>query len=199
MNGGYTRDGKPGQTMKQNHLEQENPPRASRTALTRRGLLALTAGAVAAAGTPALASPFVAPGVRAEHVIVGKTSRILYLMRDNVAFKTYRVALGFEPRGHKTRSGDGRTPEGVYWIDRRNPRSEFFLSLGISYPNAADVARARALGVSPGNNIMIHGEPSRGRRPPGPDWTAGCIAVSNAEMEEIWSIVPTGTQISILA
>jgi hypothetical protein len=104
------------------------------------------------------------------------------------------------PDGHKERSGDGRTPEGVYWIDRRNPRSEYFLSLGVSYPNAADVARARAMGVDPGGDIFIHGEPIRGAWHRGKnDWTAGCIAVSNAEIEEIWAMVPTGTQVTILA
>jgi murein L,D-transpeptidase YafK len=181
--------------MKQNRQEQCS----TSFGLSRRGLIVMAGGALLATATPAIAAPNVNRGVMANHVVVGKTSRTLYLMRDKVAFKTYRVALGFAPEGHKTRSGDGRTPEGVYWIDRRNPRSEFFLSLGISYPNAADVARARAMGVSPGNNIMIHGEPNRGRRPARADWTAGCIAVSNAEMEEVWACVPTGTQISILS
>jgi murein L,D-transpeptidase YafK len=120
-------------------------------------------------------------------------------MRDGTAFRTYRVALGFAPDGHKTRDSDGRTPEGRYWIDRRNPRSSFFLSLGISYPNIEDVARARMLGVNPGGDIFIHGEPNDGRFARGTDWTAGCIAVTNQEMEEIWATVPTGVQITILA
>jgi murein L,D-transpeptidase YafK len=166
----------------------------------RRGLLvAAGAAALVAAAPAAFARPFVHTATRADHLVVGKRSRTLYLMRDGKAFATYSVALGFAPEGHKLRSGDGRTPEGRYWIDRRNPRSEYYLSLGISYPNAEDVARARTLGVRPGNNIMIHGQPVRGKRASARDWTAGCIAVSNDEMEEIWATVPTGVQITILA
>jgi murein L,D-transpeptidase YafK len=109
------------------------------------------------------------------------------------------VHLGFAPEGHKTRSGDGRTPEGRYVIDRRNARSDFHLSLGISYPNALDRARARSMGVDPGTNIFIHGGPRRAEDRRKPDWTAGCIAVSDREIEEIWSMVPTGIPITILA
>ena len=105
--------------------------------------------------------------------------------------------LGFTPDGHKTRSGDGRTPEGRYWINRRNPRSEFYLSLGISYPNAQDIVRAKAMGVSPGGDIFIHGGPNARSTKRKGDWTAGCIAVTDAEMEEIWSLVPTGVPITI--
>ena len=169
-------------------------------AWTRRGLLRLGAGlALTGMGSQTLAAPFVHLGMRADHVVVGKSSRTLYLMRGGKAFATYKVGLGFRPQGHKLASGDGRTPEGRYWIDRRNPRSEFYLSIGVSYPNAADVARARAMGLDPGGNIFIHGEPVRGKRPSGRDWTAGCISVSNDEIEEIWATVPTGTQITILA
>ena len=107
--------------------------------------------------------------------------------------------LGFQPQGHKAQSGDGRTPEGRYYIDRRNPRSDFFLSLGVSYPNAIDLARARANGVRPGGDIFIHGGPTRTADRRKKDWTAGCIAVSDEEMEEIWSMVPTGIPITILA
>ena len=107
--------------------------------------------------------------------------------------------LGFAPVGHKTRSGDGRTPEGRYVIDRRNARSDYYLSLGVSYPNPVDVARARAMGTDPGGNIFIHGGPRRAAERRKQDWTAGCIAVTDAEIEEIWSLVPTGIPISILA
>jgi murein L,D-transpeptidase YafK len=96
-------------------------------------------------------------------------------------------------------SGDGRTPEGRYYIDRRNPRSDFYLSLGVSYPNVVDIARARAMGVRPGGDIFIHGGPRRAADRRKKDWTAGCIAVSDKEIEEIWSMVPTGIPITILA
>jgi murein L,D-transpeptidase YafK len=110
--------------------------------------------------------------------------------------KSYNVHLGFSPRGHKSIEGDGRTPEGQYIINRRNPNSEFHLSIGISYPNVDDIARARALGKSPGGDIFIHGRPKKyrdGKR----DWTAGCIAVTDRQMEEIYSMVKNGTPILI--
>jgi murein L,D-transpeptidase YafK len=167
--------------------------------ITRRAALALTGGALLAGCAAQPPAPAVINRARADHVVVGKSSRSMYLMRNGTAFRKYRVALGFAPDGHKTRDSDGRTPEGQYWIDRRNPRSAFFLSLGISYPNEADVARARMMGVNPGGNIFIHGEPNDGRFARGTDWTAGCIAVSNQEMEEVWATVPTGIPITILA
>jgi len=109
--------------------------------------------------------------------------------------KSYNFELGFEPTGHKVFEGDGRTPEGAYRINRANPDSQFHLSLGISYPNASDRAYARRMGRSPGGDIFIHGTPkylSEKR-----DWTVGCIAVTNAEMEEIYSMVNVGTKIFI--
>lgn len=138
---------------------------------------------------------------RANHLVLAKGARMLTLMAGSQPLAQYRVGLGFAPQGHKTSSGDGRTPEGRYMIDRRNARSEFYLSLGISYPDAADVARARKLGVRPGGDIFIHGEPIRAgnRAGSGRDWTAGCIAVTNAEIEEIWATVPNGTPITLLA
>ena len=167
---------------------------------TRRSALALTAGFLAVSGSRALAAPFVhLPQPRANHVVVSKPNRVLELRSGAATLKRYRVHLGFAPEGHKVASGDGRTPEGRYWIDRRNPRSDFYLSLGISYPNATDIARARALGVEPGGNIFIHGGPRRAADRRKRDWTAGCIAVSDAEMEEIWSMVPTGTPVTIVA
>jgi murein L,D-transpeptidase YafK len=174
---------------------------AAPAVLTRRSLLALGAGfALAGCAGGNGGAPFNVAGSRANHVVVSKSARNMYLMQGQETLAQYRIHLGFAPDGHKERSGDGRTPEGVYWIDRRNPRSEYFLSLGVSYPNAADVARARSMGVNPGGDIFIHGEPVRGAWHRGKDdWTAGCIAVTNAEIEEIWSMVPTGTQITILA
>ena len=168
---------------------------------TRRSALALTAGFFAVgAMSPARAAyvPTLAP--RATHIVVSKTNRVLELRGPgDQTLKRYAVHLGFNPVGTKERSGDGRTPEGQYFIDRRNARSDFFLSLGISYPNSLDVARAHALGAQPGGDIMIHGGPTRAADRRKKDWTAGCIAVSDREMEEIWSMVPTGTPITILA
>ncbi len=120
----------------------------------------------------------------------------MYLMHNNVALRAFEIDLGFEPNGHKTESGDGRTPVGDYIIDRRNPESSFHLSLGISYPDAEDMARAQELGVDPGGDIFIHGQPNR-LRARGDDWTWGCIAVSNDEIEDIYAMVATGTPISI--
>jgi murein L,D-transpeptidase YafK len=130
--------------------------------------------------------------------VVSKKNRVLELKSGEHILKRYKISLGFSPDGHKTKSGDGRTPEGQYWINRRNPRSDYYLSLGISYPNANDVARARSMGVSPGGDIFIHGGPRRSADRKKKDWTAGCIAVSDAEIEEIWSLVPTGIPITIL-
>lgn len=168
--------------------------------LTRRRTLALAGGLIGLAATPALATPFgpsAAP--RTNHIVVSKSKRVLELRSGKEILKRYKVDLGFSPEGHKLRSGDGRTPEGRYWIDRRNPRSEFYLSIGISYPNAVDVARAQSLGVNPGGDIFIHGEPVRSSKGRNRDWTAGCIAVRNAEIEEIWSMTPLGVPITILA
>ncbi len=168
---------------------------------TRRNALALTAGFLGLAlAAPASASAFAQKlQPRATQIVVSKKNRTMALMNGETTLKRYRVHLGFSPEGHKLRSGDGRTPEGVYYIDRRNPLSDFHLSLGISYPNANDIERCRALGVEPGGDIMIHGGPTRAADRYKKDWTAGCIAVSDAEMEEIWSMVPTGVPIVILA
>jgi len=169
-------------------------------ALSRRRALGLAAGLAGLIAAPAaLATPFVQTiGPRTNHIVVSKSKRVLELRVGADILRRYRVDLGFQPEGHKIRAGDGRTPEGRYWIDRRNPRSEFYLSLGISYPNSVDVARARALGVKPGGDIFIHGEPVRTTKS-GRDWTAGCIAVKNPEIEEIWALTPTGVPITILA
>jgi murein L,D-transpeptidase YafK len=178
----------------------DGDPRVESRLWTRRSALALTAGFFALGPTaPARAAYVQTVAPRANHIVVSKTSRTMALMSGATTLKRYRVHLGFEPQGHKLRSGDGRTPEGRYYIDRRNARSEFYLSLGISYPNAADLARASAMGVRPGNNIFIHGGPRRPEDRRKKDWTAGCIAVSDREMEEIWSMVPTGIPITILA
>ena len=165
---------------------------------TRRSALALTAGFFAVGALPARAAYVQKAAPRANHIVVSKSNRVLALMDGARTLKRYRIYLGFQPEGHKLTSGDGRTPEGRYHIDRRNPRSDFYLSLGVSYPNALDVARARAAGVDPGGNIFIHGGP-RERVDRRKDWTAGCIAVTDREIEEIWAMVPTGIPITILA
>jgi len=130
-----------------------------------------------------------------------KSDRRLQLLFEGRVVRAYRIALGARPEGHKEREGDERTPEGRYTIDARNPASDFFLSLHVSYPNAEDRARARARGVSPGGDIMIHGLPNHWGWI-GPlhrlfDWTDGCMAVTNGEMQEIWDSVPVGTPIEI--
>ncbi|WP_242470969.1 L,D-transpeptidase family protein [Thiocystis violacea] len=139
------------------------------------------------------------PGM-ADRLVVRKSERRLYLMRGEQALRTYGIALGFRPDGHKRHEGDGRTPEGHYRIDRRNDRSRYRKSLRISYPNTRDVRRARFRGQSPGGLIMIHGQPNArgGAEPLAGDWTQGCIAVSNRAIDEIWSLTALGTPIEIL-
>jgi murein L,D-transpeptidase YafK len=137
----------------------------------------------------------------ADRILVKKGERRLYLLRDANIIAEYPVRLGLNPYGPKEREGDFRTPEGSYQLVRRNPRSEFFLSLEVSYPNAADLARARARGVPPGGLIMIHGEPNVPRKPADyyarNDWTDGCIAVSNSDMVDIWLRTNVGVPIEI--
>jgi murein L,D-transpeptidase YafK len=135
----------------------------------------------------------------ADRVLVDKSDRTLTLFAGGRAIRTYRgIQLGDAPLGHKRFEGDERTPEGRYTIDTRNPASAYHLSLRVSYPNAADRAYAAARGRSPGGEIFIHGQPNwlpAGRLPG--DWTDGCIAVANAEIEEVWRAVPDGTPIEI--
>ncbi len=139
--------------------------------------------------------------VRADKVVVLKGRREMMLMRNGHVLKTYKISLGKDPKGPKTRAEDGRTPEGNYVLDWRNPHSKFHLSLHISYPNAADRQNAQRLGVSPGDDIMVHGL-QNGLGWIGPfhrfwDWTDGCIAVTDPEIDEIWRAVPDGTPIEI--
>ena len=139
--------------------------------------------------------------VTADRVVVAKADRTLTLYRGASALRTYKIALGWNPEGHKGEEGDGRTPEGVYVIDARNAQSAFHRSLHISYPNADDRRRAGRRGVRPGGAIMIHGLPNGlgllGKTHTLRDWTAGCIAVTDEEIEEIWRMVPNGTKIEI--
>ena len=138
----------------------------------------------------------------ADHVIVRKAERRLELARNGEVFRTFPVALGANPEGHKQREGDQRTPEGNYRLDWRNANSAFFLAMRVSYPNDDDIRRARARGEHPGNNIMIHGLPNVPLYPSDhylyADWTDGCIAVSNSAMIDIWLSVADDTPITIL-
>jgi len=137
----------------------------------------------------------------AERIVIEKRTRRLLLMNGGEVVAAYPVKLGLSPVGHKQYEGDFRTPEGSYFLSRRNPRSEFFLSLEVSYPNEADRARARAEGLRPGGLIMIHGQPNVRTRPPAyyanNDWTNGCIAVSNSDMIDIWQRTQVGMPIEI--
>lgn len=161
--------------------------------ITRR-----TAIAVSAAGLGASCSKFRSyDGPEVTRIVVKKADRKLYLLSGETVLKSYDIDLGFAPTGAKQFEGDGRTPEGHYVIDRRNPNSAFHLSLGISYPNAQDIARARAAGKSPGGDIFIHGRAGLFGSRNGPDWTAGCISVSNREIEEIYAMVPLNTPIDL--
>ena len=141
------------------------------------------------------------PAVAVDHVVVYKHERKLVLLSAGKEIKSYRVALGSEPVGPKTRQGDHRTPEGSYLLDSRNPSSHFYKAFHISYPNSKDIANARKLGVSPGGDIMLHGLPKGyawvGTAHVMHDWTDGCIAVTNEEMDELWKLVPVGTPIEI--
>lgn len=136
-----------------------------------------------------------------DKVLVLKGKRRMHLLRRGMILRTYQISLGRTPAGKKVRQGDGKTPEGWYTLDTRNPRSKFYRALHVSYPNEADRARARAMGVSPGGAIMIHGEPNHlrniGFNGKGVDWTEGCIALTNREIDEIWNAVPDGTPIEI--
>ncbi len=157
------------------------------------GILVMLALAAGLAGCGKFAS-YDGPAVT--QIVVNKADRRMYLLHGSEVLEAYEVGLGFAPVGDKTVRGDGRTPEGDYRIDRRNPQSQFYLSLGISYPNAEDVAYARSLGKSPGGDIFIHGRPWKYRKG-GQDWTAGCIAVTNREMRQIYAMVRDGTPIRI--
>lgn len=140
-------------------------------------------------------------GTTIDQILVEKSKRQLSIFRDGKKLKTYRAALGRNPIGPKEQEGDMKTPEGLYWIDWRNPESDYHLSLHVSYPSDEDNARAAERGVNAGFDIMIHGITNGGgwigafhRRH---DWTAGCIALTDEEIEELWRVTPDGTPIEI--
>jgi murein L,D-transpeptidase YafK len=138
----------------------------------------------------------------AEKVVIEKAERKLHLIKDGEAFRTFDIALGIRPIGDKESEGDFRTPEGQYLLDTRNPNSDFFLSIHISYPNRQDTQQATAKGLPPGGAIMIHGQPNTPTRSEAyyrtQDWTNGCIAVSNSDMIDIWLMTASNTPIEIL-
>jgi murein L,D-transpeptidase YafK len=140
------------------------------------------------------------PKETAERIVIEKSARTMTLMSGGQVLKTYKVALG-NPVGTKEQEGDGKTPEGTYFIDSKNPHSHFHRALHISYPNPADRERARKLGVNPGGDVEIHGLPWTfgwlGSLHRIKDWTSGCIAVTNSEIEEIWPLVSVGTPVEI--
>lgn len=136
---------------------------------------------------------------RIDRILIEKSARRLTASRGGETVLEFPVALGFTPNGDKEQEGDGKTPEGVFQIDRRNPNSAYHLSLGINYPQPEDRARAQSAGVSPGGDIFIHGQPNSVGNLitlPG-DWTAGCVAVSNEQMETLWRLTQIGTEVEI--
>jgi len=138
---------------------------------------------------------------QADRLVVRKSQRVLELWRRGEVLRSYKVALGLVPDGPKEREGDFRTPEGRYSLGHRNPRSDYFLSIQVTYPRDEDVRRAKANGWAPGGAIMIHGRPNNPSHDAGwyarNDWTDGCIAVSNSDMVEIWLMTRADTPIDI--
>jgi murein L,D-transpeptidase YafK len=150
----------------------------------------------------AVASQLVAQAAsQVDRIVIEKHKRTLALMAGAKILKTYKVALGGQPVGAKDRQGDHKTPEGIYSVDAKNPNSQFYKALHISYPNQADRANARKLGVSPGGDVEIHGLGSKwgwlGAKHRLTDWTDGCIALTNEEIEEIYPLIKVGTPIEI--
>ena len=139
--------------------------------------------------------------ITADSIVVEKHRRRLTLYQLGIPVRTYAVALGKQPIGDKLRNGDNRTPEGVFYIDYKNPDSKYHMALHISYPDAAHLAKSRAVGARPGGDIMIHGLPKAfadlGEKQAQYDWTEGCIAVTNVQIDEIWRAVPPGSPIQI--
>jgi murein L,D-transpeptidase YafK len=136
-----------------------------------------------------------------DRVLVRKSERRLYLMNGSQIVRSYRVSLGLEPQGGKQRAGDYRTPEGRYFLTRRNPRSDYFLSIQVSYPGPEDLQRARRSHEDPGGSIMVHGQPNLPRHPADyysrQDWTDGCIALANSDMTEFWLLTHDNMPIDI--
>jgi murein L,D-transpeptidase YafK len=169
-------------------------------ALTSGGLTPL-ASALSETSQPAAADWERYATPKADKIVIYKSQRRMELLRGTVVVRSYHVALGHHPFGPKVEAGDGRTPEGAYYIDRRNIASDYHLALHISYPQANDIARAAARGAEPGGAIMIHGQPNdltpAERKLLSTDWTAGCIALTNPEIDEVWRLVDDGVTVEI--
>jgi len=170
--------------------------------------LALSTIALAIGCLFAAASPAQQPGQNpaganqpVDRIVVVKSTRTLNLQNGDHVLKTYKVALGSNPIGAKEREGDHKTPEGEYFVDAKNPQSQFYMALHLSYPSAADRVRARKLGASPGGDVEIHGLGRAygwvGARHRLTDWTDGCVAVTNEEIEDIFKMVAVGTRVEI--
>ena len=153
--------------------------------------------------SPVSLMPVVHATENTDLIWVQKSQRLMHLVQNYQIIRSYPVSLGQNPVGHKQTEGDSRTPEGLYFIDGKNPDSSYFLSLHISYPSHRDRLQAMDRQMDPGGNIMIHGEPNNRRehrtlnKADRQDWTQGCIAVSNRDMKEIWGLVEEGTPILI--
>jgi murein L,D-transpeptidase YafK len=166
--------------------------------ITKLAVLALFTLAAFSLQALSANDPALPASAMADKVVVLKGERKLLLMKGDKVLKTYTISLGGNPVGGKIRQGDSKTPEGNYVLDRHNAHSQYHKSIHISYPNAEDVARARRLGVPPGGDVFLHGLPNDFHGPSGfGDWTFGCIAVTNAEIDEIWRVVANGTPIEI--
>jgi murein L,D-transpeptidase YafK len=170
--------------------------------MIRLSWLGLIVGLGLSVGESSIAAPGLAPQhEKADRLLVVKSERKLYLLRGGEVLRSFDIALGLIPEGPKQREGDFRTPEGNYHLSARNPNSDYFLSIQISYPDVRDVARARAAAVDPGGQIMIHGRPNEPKysesRYQTWDWTDGCIAVSNSDMVDIWLMTDEATPIEI--
>jgi murein L,D-transpeptidase YafK len=143
----------------------------------------------------------VQPTAKVDRIVIEKKKRTLALMAGAKILKTYKVALGGQPVGAKDRQGDHKTPEGIYSVDAKNPNSQFYKALHISYPNQVDRANARKLGVRPGGDVEIHGLGAKwgwiGAKHLLTDWTDGCIAVTNEEIDEIYLQIQVGTPVDI--
>ena len=157
------------------------------------GLLA----ALAACGKPSKFKKYSGPPVT--QVVVNKGERRMHLLSGRTVLKSYDIGLGNEPVGHKQFEGDGKTPEGIYFIDRFNPNSAYHLSVGVSYPNPNDRLFANQFGMSPGGDIFIHGRGPEGnaKAPKMRDWTAGCIAVKDDEIEDVYAMLRGGVPVVI--
>jgi len=142
------------------------------------------------------------PGPRADSILIVKHERKLYLLRDNNPVRSYRIALGLSPTGAKEHEWDFRTPEGSYYIDFRQEHSHYFKALHISYPGPADLKRSSALHLPTGGDIFIHGEPNRPNKPDSyyktRDWTNGCIALSNEDLQDLWNMTADRMPVEIV-